>query len=103
MRLLRMGCEDLVLEGGSPALRAVASDFSLRGQRKVTKRKATPADSLSFAEFPHLSHSTDGTRRRTLHGPLPLARHPCLATWCSGLVSANQRGNQNRARLWLRG
>ncbi len=64
MRLRRMGCEDLVLEGISPALRAMASDFSLRGQRKVTKRKVTLADSLSFVEYPHLYHSTDGTRRR---------------------------------------
>ncbi len=43
MRLRRMGHEDSVLDGVSPALRAWASDFSLRGQRKVTKRKATPA------------------------------------------------------------
>lgn len=56
MRLRRMGCEDLVLEGISPALRAMASDFSLRGQRKVTKRKVTLADSLSFVEYPHLLH-----------------------------------------------
>ncbi len=41
-RLRRAGCEAAGLEGVSPALRAWASNFSLRGQRKVTKRKATP-------------------------------------------------------------
>ncbi len=34
----------------SPALRAVASDFSLRGQRKVTKRKATPRQVVRYAD-----------------------------------------------------
>ncbi len=43
-RLRRAGCEAAGLEGVSPALRAGASNFSLRGQRKVTKRKATPAN-----------------------------------------------------------
>ena len=43
MRLRRMGHEGTALDGVSPALRAWASDFSLRGQRKVTKRKANPA------------------------------------------------------------
>ncbi len=43
MRLRRMEHEGSALDRVSPALRAGASDFSLRGQRKVTKRKATPA------------------------------------------------------------
>lgn len=96
MRLRRMG-----REGVSPALRAVASDFSLRGQRKVTKRKANPADSLSCVESPRLRHDADGTCRRAFPGPSSLARHPCLVAWQRAFVSANQRGNQYRARLWL--
>jgi len=43
----RAGREGVALDRVSPALRAWASDFSLRCQRKVTKRKATPANPLA--------------------------------------------------------
>ena len=75
-RLCRAGREAAGLEGVSPALRAWASNFSLRGQRKVTKRKATPAYSPDFVGFLLLTRLSDGTRRRAIHGPAPLARHP---------------------------
>ena len=75
-RPCRAGREAVGLEGVSPALRAWASNFSLRGQRKVTKRKATPAYSPDFVGFLHLTRLSDGTRRRAIHGPAPLARHP---------------------------
>ncbi|CAD7489431.1 hypothetical protein KBAD11_01940 [Aeromonas dhakensis] len=39
----RAGREGCALDRDSPALRAGASNFSLRGQRKVTKRKTTCA------------------------------------------------------------
>ena len=77
MRLRRMEREDFVLDGVSPALRAWASDFSLRGQRKVTKRKATPAKPPAFGGFPRLTlwvgrNAADGTSLYQLR----LRRHP---------------------------
>ncbi|MNQ53806.1 hypothetical protein D3C85_678540 [compost metagenome] len=60
----------LPLCGVSPALRAVASDFSLRGQRKVTKRKATPRQSDRFAV-------ALGSVARS--GGPPQMGHPCPA------------------------
>lgn len=103
--------------------------FLCMAQRKVTKRKANPTDSLSCV----VCHDADSTRRRAFGlrhpwlrpkaasnilvfastriwlcssrsdlapGP-PLARHPGLAAWQLAFVSANLRGNQNRARLRL--
>ena len=72
-RLCRAGREAAGLEGVSPALRAWASNFSLRGQRKVTKRKATPAYSPDFVGFLRLTRLSDGTRRRAFG-----LRHPWL-------------------------
>jgi hypothetical protein len=65
-RLRRAGHEDSVLDWVSPPLRGWASDFSLRGQRKVTKRKATPTCSPSCVGFPRLRqkvwrNDADGT------------------------------------------
>jgi len=70
------GHEGAALDGVSPALRAWASDFSLRGQRKVTKRKATPTCSPSCVGFPRFTRLSDGTRRWAIPGPAPLARRP---------------------------
>ncbi len=70
-RLRRAGHEDSVLDGVSPPLRGLASDFSLRGQRKVTNRAASPTCSPScvgFPRFPRLSH---GTRRWALTFTIP--------------------------------
>ncbi len=64
--LRRAGREDSVLDGVSPPLRGLASDFSLRGQRKVTKRKATPTCSPSCVGFPRLTRLSYGTRRWAL-------------------------------------
>ena len=75
-RLRHAGREGSALDGVSPALRAWASDFSLRGQRKPTKRKATPAYSPDFVGFLRPTRLSDGTCRRAIHGPAPLARHP---------------------------
>ena len=77
MRLRRMERECSALDGVSPALRAGASDFSLRGQRKVTKRKATPAKPPAYGGFPHLAlwvgrNTADGTSLYQLR----LRRHP---------------------------
>ena len=72
-RLRRAGCEAAGLEGVSPALRAWASDFSLRGQRKVTKRKATPANPTASRLPSGQSQRRTGHRRR--HFGL---RHPWL-------------------------
>lgn len=75
-RLRRAGHEAAGLEGVSPALRAWASDFSLRGQRKVTKRKATPTCSPSCVGFPRFTRLSHGTRRWAIPGPAALARRP---------------------------
>jgi len=73
-RLRRAGCEAAGLEGVSPALRAWASDFSLRGQRKVTNRAATPANPTA-TRFP--SGQVQGrTDRRRRHIPVPAASVP---------------------------
>lgn len=73
-RLRRAGCEAAGLEGVSPALRAGASNFSLRGQRKVTKRKATPANPTA-TRLP--SGQVQGlTDRRRRHIPVPAASAP---------------------------
>jgi hypothetical protein len=65
------GHEGAALDGVSPPLRGLASDFSLRGQRKVTNRAATPTCSPScvgFLRFTRLSH---GTRRWALPSTVP--------------------------------
>lgn len=62
-RLRRAGREAAGLEGVSPALRAGASNFSLRGQRKVTKRKATPR---LFARLCRVPSAHPLVRRRSL-------------------------------------
>ena len=72
-RLRRAGCEAVGLDGVSPALRAWASNFSLRGQRKVTNRAATPAYSPDFVGFLRLTRLSDGTRLRAFG-----LRHPWL-------------------------
>ncbi len=73
-RLCRAGREAAGLEGVSPALRAGSSNFSLRGQRKVTKRKATPANPTA-TRFP--SGQVQGrTDRRRRHIPVPAASAP---------------------------
>ncbi|MNQ74388.1 hypothetical protein D3C85_891430 [compost metagenome] len=72
-RPCRAGREAAGLEGVSPALRAWASNFSLRGQRKVTKRKATPANPLASPVPSGQSQHRTGRRRR--HFGL---RHPWL-------------------------
>ena len=72
-RLCRAGREAAGLEGVSPALRAWASNFSLRGQRKVTKRKATPANPTA-TRFPS-GQGQGWTDRRRRHFGL---RHPWL-------------------------
>jgi len=69
----RAGREGMALDRGSPALRAWASNFSLRGQRKVTKRKATPANPLASPVPSGQSQHRTGRRRR--HFGL---RHPWL-------------------------
>ena len=74
MRRCRMGCEDVVLEGVSPALRAVASDF---GKTQSHQRSSPPA-SRPLRGCPRLSNRSDGTRRRAFPGPPPLARRPAL-------------------------
>ncbi len=77
MWLRTMEHEGSALDEISPALRAWASDFSLCGQRKVTKRKATPAKPPAFGGFPHLAlwvgrYAADGTSLYQLR----LRRHP---------------------------
>jgi len=73
-RLCRAGCEAAGLEGVSPVLRAWASNFSLRGQRKVTKRKATPTNPTATR---FLSGQEQGrTDRRRRHIPVPAASAP---------------------------
>jgi hypothetical protein len=72
-RPCRAGREATGLEGVSPALRAWASNFSLRGQSKVTKRKATPLIRPTYVGFLRLTHLSGGTRRRAFG-----LRHPWL-------------------------
>lgn len=102
MRLCRMGREEFLLKEVSLALRAMANDFFAWPKKSYQKKGQAPpirsplSSPLTSATAP--TERADGTRRRALHGPPPLARHPCLATWCCGLVSANQRGIQYRAR-----
>jgi hypothetical protein len=99
MPLCRAGREAAGLEGVSPALRAWASNFSLRGQRKVTKRKATPAYSPDFVGFLRLTRLSDGTRRQAIHGPTPLARHPVSRPGQAVSPQRIRGGGQDRARL----
>ena len=91
-RLCRAGREAAGLEGVSPTLRAWASNFSLRGQRKVTKRKATPAYSPDLRRVPS-AHPLVQRHAATGH-PWPGAARStsCLAAWTSVLASANKRG-----------
>jgi len=70
----RAGREGVALDRVSPALRAGASNFSLRGQRKVTKRKATPANPLASPVPSVQSQRRTGRRRR--HIPVPAAATP---------------------------
>ena len=72
-RLRHAGREGSALDGVSPALRAGASDFSLRGQRKVTNRAATPAKPPACGGFPHLAlwvgrNAADGPSSFAIHG-----------------------------------
>ena len=76
MRLRRMGREGDALERVSPALRAVASDFSLRGQRKVTKRKANPANPTATRLPSGRSPGRTDRRRWGIPAPLRLRHHP---------------------------
>lgn len=94
-RLRRAGCEAAGLEGVSPALRAWASNFSLRSQRKVTNRAATPAYSPDLRRVPS-AHPLVRRHAPTGH-PWPGAARStsCLAAWTSVLASANKRGNQS--------
>jgi hypothetical protein len=101
-RLRRAGHEAAGLEGVSPALRAWASNFSLRGQRKVTKRKAIPAYSPDFVGFLRLTRLSHGTRRRAVHGPAPLARHPVSRPGQAGSPQRIRGGNQVVPILSLR-
>ncbi len=70
----RVGREGRALDRVSPALRAGASNFSLRGQRKVIKRKATPANPLASPVTSVQSQRRTGRRRR--HIPVPTAATP---------------------------
>jgi hypothetical protein len=70
-RLRRAGHEDSVLDGVSPPLRGLASGFSLRGQRKVTNRAATPTCSPSCVGFPRFTRLSHGTRRWALTFAIP--------------------------------
>ncbi|CAB5683101.1 hypothetical protein KOPIIPEJ_00332 [Aeromonas dhakensis] len=87
----------------SPALWALASDFSLRGQRKVTKRKANPGKS-SAARMPSARRS-GRPYRRTRHIPVPPAAAPssltALLTRSTHL--GDLQGGQYRARRRLSG
>ena len=71
-RPCRAGREAAGLEGVSPALRAGASDFSLRGQRKVTNRAATPANPTATRLPSDRSKvgrtAADGTLAFAIHG-----------------------------------
>jgi hypothetical protein len=95
----RAGREGRALDRVSPALRAGASNFSLRGQRKVTKRKATPANPLASPVPSDQSQRRTGRRRR--HIPVPTAATPlflmALLTLC--LSPGGLEGEQYRARL----
>ena len=101
-RLRRAGCEAVGLDGVSPALRAWASNFSLRGQRKVTKRKATPANPTATR---FLSDKVQGrTDRRRRHIPVPAASAPSslMALLTLPLPLGGLEGDQDRVRhsLW---
>ncbi len=66
----------------SPALWALASDFSLRGQRKVTKRKATPR---RFALLRRVTSLQSSDRRHAPTGPpwsldIPVSRPGLMAS-----------------------
>ena len=97
----RAGREGWALDRVSPALRAWASDFSLRGQRKVTKRKATPACSPSCVGFPRFTPLSHGTRRWAIHGPATLARHPASRPGQTG-SPRRTRGDQTSQPAVLR-
>ncbi len=73
MRLRRMGCEDSVLDGVSPALRAWASDF---GKTQSHQRSSPPLIRPTDVGFLRLTLFSNGTRRWAVHGPVPLARLP---------------------------
>ena len=72
-RLRRAGCEAAGLEGVSPALRAWASDF---GKTQSHQRSSPPLIRPTYVGFLRLTRLSNGTRRRAVHGPAPLARHP---------------------------
>ena len=101
-RLRRAGREGMALDRVSPALRAWASNFSLRGQRKVTKRKATPANPLASPVPSGQSQRRAGRRRR--HIPVPTAATPSslMASLPLPLTLGGLEGDQNRAHLCLR-
>ena len=87
----------------SPALWALASDFSLRGQRKVTNRAANPGKS-SAARMPSARRS-GRPYRRTRHILVPPAAAPssltALLTRSTHL--GDLQGGQYRARRRLSG
>ncbi len=89
----------MALDRVSPALRAWASNFSLRGQRKVTKRKATPANPLASPVPSGQSQRRTGRRRR--HIPVPTAATPSslMASLTLPLPFGGLEGDQNRAHL----
>jgi hypothetical protein len=72
-RPCRAGREAAGLEGVSPALRAWASDF---GKTQSHQRSSPPLIRPTYVGFLRLTRLSDGTRRRAVHGPAPLARHP---------------------------
>ena len=97
--LRHAGHEDSVLDGVSPPLRGLASDFSLRGQRKVTKRKATPTCSPSCVGFPRFTPLSDGTRRWAIHGPAALARRPASRPGQTGSPRRTRGGKKPNPQL----
>ncbi len=96
-RLRRAGHEGAALDGVSPPLRGLASDFSLRGQRKVTKRKATPTCSPSCVGCPRLTRLSYGTRRWAIPGPAALARRPASRPGQTGSPRRTTGGNTRPA------
>ncbi len=94
-RLCRAGREAAGLEGFSPALRAWASNFSLRGQSKVTNRAATPAYLPDLRRVP----SAHPLVRR--HAPTGLWLSPSMASAKARFEHPCSRAKSGRAALAL--
>ena len=94
-RLCRAGREAAGLEGFSPALRAWASNFSLRGQSKVTNRAATPAYLPDLRRVP----SAHPLVRR--HAPTGLWLSPSMASAKARFEHPCSRAKSGRAALVL--